>query len=56
MGGKVDWVEREQLSEGHQLRTMGGRGGESPIRARWAGMEKIWLPLFSCLLLASAEA
>ncbi len=41
MGGKVDGVAREQLHEGRRLRTMGGGGGGSPIRPRWAGAEII---------------
>jgi hypothetical protein len=41
MGGMVDGVKRERLHEGRHLRTMGGGGGGSPIRPRWAGMEII---------------
>jgi hypothetical protein len=41
MGWEVDEVVMERLHEGRRLRTMGGRGGGSPIRPRRAGMEII---------------
>ena len=50
MGGMVDGVAREQLREGRRLRTMGGGGGGSPIRPRWAGAEII---MVTVLLLSS---
>ena len=46
----------ERLHEGRRLWTMGGGGGGSRIRPRWAGMVKLWWPLLLSLLLASVEA
>ena len=46
----------ERLHEGRRLWTMGGGGGGSRIRPRWAGMVKLWWPLLLSLLLASVES
>ena len=56
MGWEVDEVVMERLHEGRRLWTMGGGGGGSRIRPRWAGMVKLWWPLLLSLLLASVEA
>ena len=56
MGGEVDKVVMERLCEGRRLLTMGGRVGVSPIRPRWAGMEKIKMTVVWNRRLVSASA